>query len=630
MTEISTPEKLPFDFNIIQKILLGFGLASLFLATVAFITYESTKRFLANASLVAHTHQVLGVEETLLRHLMETESGERGYIITGDPIYLLNYTSESMLIDRHLEELGKLTVDNPAWALIDNDLEKLRTLTLENAHHQRRLDKLAPLIQRKHTLVKSYIDAWQKGGRKKATELFSEGEGREVMADIRDLMTEFDGEERRLLQERINSFDNIGKTTTFVIVVGTSCAIFILLVAAWMIVRDVPARRKAEEALAKERKLLRILIETIPDRIYVKDLEERYVLDNAAHRSYLKVKDPGEVEGRTARDFFPVEMAEVYHEDEAAVIRNDKPILNQEEPSWDSEGNLIWLSTSKVPLHDTEGKLMGILCINSDISDRKNADEKLKQFAAQLERSNQELREFASVASHDLQEPLRKIMAFGDRLKSKCGDALGEQGLEYLGRMQNASSRMQTLIEDLLTLSRVTSMARPFEEVDLGEIARGVLSDLETRIERTDATVDVGELPTIQADPLQMRQLFQNLLSNALKFQKPGVKPHVTLSARIIPTKEYELAGSLPAEEVCEITVTDNGIGFDAKYGEQIFALFQRLHGRLEYEGTGIGLAVCRKITDRHGGNIVANSREGCGATFIVSLPVNQTNNTLQ
>jgi light-regulated signal transduction histidine kinase (bacteriophytochrome) len=309
-------------------------------------------------------------------------------------------------------------------------------------------------------------------------------------------------------------------------------------------------------------------------------------------------------------------------------MKTDAPILNREEPSVDREGNLVWFSTTKVPLHDNDGKLVGILCISADISERKNADEKLRHFAAQLERSNQELREFASVASHDLQEPLRKIMAFGDRLKSKCGGALGEQGLEYLGRMQNASGRMQTLIDDLLTLSRVTSMARPFEGVDLAEIVRGVLSDLEMRIERTDAKIEVGELPEIEADPVQMRQLFQNLLSNALKFQKPGVQTQVTVNARVSPADNYLFAGTVPGEDVCEIVIRDNGIGFDEKYAEQIFALFQRLHGRLEYEGTGIGLSVCRKITDRHGGNIVANSREGCGATFTVTLPVKQPSTT--
>jgi PAS domain S-box-containing protein len=610
MSEAPTRKKLRFDFSISQKILLGFGLASLFLALVAFFTYRSTKSFLTNASVVAQTHQVLEVHETLLRHLTETESGERGYIITGDPIYLLTYTS--------------------AWVLINRDLENLRDFTADNPKQLKRLAKLEPMIRRKQALVKDYISTRQIEGEEKAVALFSKGEGRNLMEQIRDLMADFDRDERMLLQERNSSFESIGRTTTFVIVSGTSAGIFILLAATWMIVRDVGARRKAEEALAGERKLLSILIETIPDRVYVKDLRGRYVLDNAAHRRYLNVQDPKEIEGKTSGDFFPAEIAALYNEDDDNVMKTDVPILNHEEPSVDRDGNLIWLATTKVPLHDTDGRLVGILCISADISDRKNADEKLRHFASQLERSNLELREFASVASHDLQEPLRKIMAFGDRLKSKCGDVLGEQGLEYLGRMQNASSRMQTLIDDLLTLSRVTSMARPFEEVDLAEIARGVMSDLEMRIERTDAKVEVGALPRIDADPLQMRQLFQNLLSNALKFQRPGVRPHVKMFARVFQAEDYQFVSTVPGGEICEITVRDNGIGFDEKYAEQIFALFQRLHGRLEYEGTGIGLSVCRKITDRHGGNIVAKSSEGCGTTFIVSLPVKQTSITPQ
>jgi signal transduction histidine kinase len=215
-------------------------------------------------------------------------------------------------------------------------------------------------------------------------------------------------------------------------------------------------------------------------------------------------------------------------------------------------------------------------------------------------------------------------MAFGDRLKMKCGEVLGQQGADYLERMQDAAKRMRILIDDILTLSRVTSANKPFVEVDLAQVARGVVSDLELRIEQTGASVEIGFLPKIEADPSQMRQLFQNLISNALKFHPSGQKPVVSVSAKILEVSDYQLPGALPGSEVCQIMVADNGIGFSAEYAEKIFALFQRLHGRQEYEGTGIGLAVCRKITDRHGGSIMAKSSDGEGATFIVRLPVKQ------
>jgi light-regulated signal transduction histidine kinase (bacteriophytochrome) len=221
-----------------------------------------------------------------------------------------------------------------------------------------------------------------------------------------------------------------------------------------------------------------------------------------------------------------------------------------------------------------------------------------------------------------LQEPLRKIQAFGDRLKAKCDAVNLQEGRDYLERMQSAAARMQTLINDLLTFSRVISASQPFVPVELNAVIKGVLSDLEVRIEQTKAKVQVGDLPTIEADALQMRQLLQNLIGNALKFQPPDAHPVIRVQARILKTPFAMSPEEDASAEQCELTIQDNGIGFDEKYLDKIFAVFQRLHGRNEYEGTGVGLAVCRRITDRHGGTITAKSKPGEGATFVITLPV--------
>ncbi len=226
----------------------------------------------------------------------------------------------------------------------------------------------------------------------------------------------------------------------------------------------------------------------------------------------------------------------------------------------------------------------------------------------ELQRSNRELQDFAFVASHDLQEPLRKIQAFGDRLKTKSGDALSDDARGYLNTMLSASVRMQTLISDLLNLSRVTTKAQPFVAVKLDRIASEVKEDLNARIEETRGSVKIGKLGILQADPLQMRQLFQNLLSNALKFSRAGVDP-------VIEVKRLETGSQVG------FTVEDNGIGFDQKHAEKIFTVFQRLHGRGEYEGTGVGLAICRKIVERHQGTIEATSTPGVGTKFTVLFP---------
>jgi light-regulated signal transduction histidine kinase (bacteriophytochrome) len=246
-----------------------------------------------------------------------------------------------------------------------------------------------------------------------------------------------------------------------------------------------------------------------------------------------------------------------------------------------------------------------------ELEERKKIDAELRLLTERLRSSNHELESFAYVSSHDLQEPLRKIQAFGDRLKARCGDSLDEKSQDYLQRMLNAASRSQLLIDNLLTYSRVTSKAQPFIRVNLQEIVEGVLSDLEIRLEEVGGTVKVGTIPKIDADPSQMRQLFQNLLGNALKFSREGVPPVVKVTS------------ALEGDRV-RIEVADNGIGFDEKYRDRIFEVFQRLHGRSEYEGSGIGLSICRKIVERHGGSIMPYSKPNCGATFVILLPLNQ------
>jgi signal transduction histidine kinase len=246
---------------------------------------------------------------------------------------------------------------------------------------------------------------------------------------------------------------------------------------------------------------------------------------------------------------------------------------------------------------------------------RKQSDE-LKVSNIELERSNKELQDFAYVASHDLQEPLRKIQAFSNLLEDEYATELGE-GKDYLERMRNAAGRMSSLINDLLSFSRVTTQAKPFGEVHLKAIVNGVIGDLEVRIVETNAKVIVGALPTLHADSLQMRQLFQNLIGNALKFHDEEKTPLI----RITSTTKKDASGKIMSYV---ISIRDNGIGFEEKYADRIFTLFQRLHTRDAYQGTGIGLAICRKIVERHGGSITAKSKIGKGSTFIISLPSKQ------
>jgi light-regulated signal transduction histidine kinase (bacteriophytochrome) len=267
------------------------------------------------------------------------------------------------------------------------------------------------------------------------------------------------------------------------------------------------------------------------------------------------------------------------------------------------------IQIASFPIQTANGILTG--SIHRDISDQKAARSAMEELTEELNRSNKELEQFAYIASHDLQEPLRKIQAFGERLMAKYTDGLDERGRDFIMRMQDAADRGQNMVEALLLYSRVTTQGQPFVQTDLSSVLKEVLGDLEIQIHEQGGKIDVGEMPTIAADPTQMRQLFQNLISNALKFHPEDESP-------IIRVQHQK-----PDANRVVISVADEGIGFDEVYSEQIFQPFQRLHGRSEYEGSGIGLSVCKKIVERHSGSIRVESQPGKGTTFFISLPIN-------
>jgi light-regulated signal transduction histidine kinase (bacteriophytochrome) len=303
----------------------------------------------------------------------------------------------------------------------------------------------------------------------------------------------------------------------------------------------------------------------------------------------------------------------------AQWLAGEKPDENIEYRVLVKDGSECYAFLNVTFNRDEAGRPLGATVIAYDITERRRANlllkersEAIQEYSRRLEQSNRELENFAFIVSHDLQEPLRKIEKFGGLLREGTGPAVGETERLYIERMQDAAGRMRQMIDDLLALSRVSSTGNAFAQVDLNRVVQAVQEDLESRLKPVDGKISCEVLPVIEADPTQMHQLFQNLIGNAIKFRQPGVPPLIRISA------------CLDSEQTITLLVADNGIGFDEKYVDQIFEPFKRLHGRSEYEGNGIGLAICKRIAERHHGAITAHSHPGLGATFSVTLPLKQ------
>lgn len=346
-------------------------------------------------------------------------------------------------------------------------------------------------------------------------------------------------------------------------------------------------------------KAIHQIINIMPDALFFLDSDGRIVRMNSAAEELLRypettmVKKPiGElIAGSKNRDTVVQKMLK------GETITHHELIFEGR-----NHHTRIPVIFSSRGIYTPNKKIAGTVCMATDVS-------QLKEMEKRLLKSNQELQDFASIASHDLQEPLRKVKAFSDRMKDKYASVLDERGSHYIERIEDAVKRMQRLIEGLLSYSRVTTKAQPFEEVDLNAVVQEVVSDLEIRIKEAQGKVITHALPVIEADPLQMHQLFQNLLGNALKYRHRLRAPVVEIESKLVKRNSYE------------ITISDNGIGFDEKYANNIFGIFQRLVRKEEFEGSGIGLAICKKIVERHRGIIWARSQPEQGTIFSVTLP---------
>lgn len=579
---------------------------------------------------VSHTLEVLSNINQLRASLIDSETSARGFVIIGDESFLDPYQISLTTTPRVIANLRTLVNDNPL--------------------QMSQLAQLEPIIRERLQLIDDVIETRRRPTRdlERETELVKNG--KRVMDTLRAKLAVMSSEEGRLLELRNTTAATTLTTSIVTTVLGGVIVLGILALANYLIRREYETRRLGDESLRLSEERFRVIAETLPLFVwtarpdgYVEYFNPSWFAftgftpEQSFGLAWSTALHPEDKEHAEKRWKKAIDSGQLY-EGEYRWRRHDgvyRWFLGRALPIRDKKGRIVrWLRTCtdidaqkriKEKLEDLVGeRTMQLKQVVSDLTtevgERERVTEELRHSALELSRSNHELEQFAYVASHDLQEPLRKIQAFGDRLKTRYGEQLEGQGHEYIERMQTSATRMRRLINDLLTFSRVSARVQPFVPVDLNMIANEVMGDLEDAVTRSSGRIDIGSLPTIDADPLQMRQLMQNLLSNALKFRRPDVSPTVTVRAESVASMN---GGSLDQRDrpAIRIEVADNGIGFDPAYGERIFQVFQRLHGRDEYDGTGIGLAIVRKIVERHGGTVTAHGQPGAGATFSVILP---------
>jgi len=392
-------------------------------------------------------------------------------------------------------------------------------------------------------------------------------------------------------------------------------------------IQDITKRKQVEKSLEEERNLLRTLIDNMPDNIFVKDTERRFVAGNIAVARFMGAGTPEELLGKTDFDFYPKELAAKYYADGQKVIESGKPLVSREEPAIDAEGNRRWSSTTKVPLRDSHGKIVGLVGISRDITARKLAEEDRERLMQKLALKNEELESILYVTSHDLRSPLVNIQGFSDELSRSCDlvhstlrdkltaadidkkvhKALNKDVPEALGFIVNSAKRMDLLLSGLLRLSRLGTAAVNIERLDMNTMLANVAESMEYQVKEAGAALQIESLPACLGDASQINQVFSNILDNALKYldeSRPGM---VHIYAKV------ENGQSI-------YCIEDNGVGITEENQRKIFEIFHRLEPD-KTSGEGLGLTIVRHILDRHNGKIWVESKFGKGSKFFVSLP---------
>lgn len=567
---------------------------------ISAVTYKHISVLNSSSKWVNHSYDVNLELERLFSYLKDSETGQRGFLITKDSTFLKPYIDSKQKIHQSFDLVKTYTKNNP-------DQEKnLRKLEFYISKRQNYLSA---------TLQMSYTKPLSDQVLKEKLSI-----GKETMDSIRTQINEMILLEKKLLKNREINYTDTIKVTPIFVYITLLITLLLILISYIRISKDLDKLKISNNSLAvmNESNNLAEIVGNFGSWQLNLDTKQYAFSDNsyrllgfqphsffASQENFMKHIHPEDIVSfRTANEQMLVHgyLAPFTYR----AIRKDKKIR-------------YFRTTGRIIPNKSGNEIL--IGTTSDVTDEVLVSLSLEQQNLELEASNKELLAFNYVASHDLQEPLRKIQTFVSRLSDKEYDNLSDSGKEFMSRINNSVERMRILIDDLLQYSRTTKLEKVFEETDLNELLENAKSDSQQAIEEKKAVILNEKLPTIMVIPFQIQQLFANLIGNSLKYSKENVAPKIKISCKKVIAAEEEHIPKNTKERFYKITFKDNGIGFEQEYSEKIFVLFNRLHNKNEYAGTGIGLAICKKIVENHKGFIIAEAKPNAGATFTVYLP---------
>ena len=584
-----------------------FFLKGIFIISLSVLVFISTVYYKHSIAVtdcsesLIHSYKVQVELEQLMSYLKDAETGQRGYIITGDTSYLRPFNGSRLKIDQ--------------------SFSKLKILVANNLKQRNNLDSLYSLINIRYKYFAISLMLHEQ--KKEDTHLKYEFmlKGREVMDTIRLHMDDMISLEMIYLKETQQKYDDEISFTPIFTLLLFLFTLMIFVFSYLNINKNLLILRESNAKLLITTEAINHAEEIGGFSSWQWDLEANKLIYSDSQYILLGV-EPHSFEP-SIENF----LLFVHPEDKHIITDSREVVMNDDKyPSAfyriiRKDGTLRYIKSISKLLVDENGKKT-LIGINSDITESHLGKLVLEEKNRELERNNRELASFNHIASHDLQEPLRKIQTFISRISDHELSSMSEKGREYFDRIETSAHRMRVLIDDLLRFSRTNKIDKPFEKTDLNLLLEQAKQDLAQVIEESSAIIESAALPELNIIPFQIQQLFVNIIGNSIKYRKTNVTPIIKITCKKISAKDEPVIKLASSEKYYKFTISDNGLGFDQQYAENIFILFQRLHNASEYPGTGIGLSICKKIIENHNGYIYANSQAGEGAVFTFFLPV--------